>query len=236
MSNDNNKATLDYAVPDAATLAKRGTDMLATAKSYVITCHEAREAAAADLQQCKAIYNELEAQRLEITRPLDKAKAGVMNLFRGPLGYLEQAETILKRACITWDNEQKRLERERQAEAAKVADEQRKRLQDEAAKAKAVGNTETAHAITQAAALVTAAPVARSTTKIAGESTRELWSAEVFDLVELARAVGEGRASPEMLLPNMPVLNAQARSLKATLDIPGVRAKSDQSLASRAAA
>jgi hypothetical protein len=226
--------TIVVAQPEPQLLAQ-ASDMLQIAKSYEVTCSEMRESASDDLKRVKALAKDLDEQRKRITRPLDEAKSRVMELFRAPLSYLEQAEAALKRACLTWDKEQDRLQRQREIEAQRKADEERKRLAAAAEKEKAAGNTETAHAINQAAQFVTPIPVQREQPKIAGEQHREVWRAELLDLVELARAVADGKASPENLLPNMPVLNSQARALKGSLAIPGVRAVSEQVLASRAA-
>lgn len=210
-------------------------NMLALAQSYAIDCTEMREAAGEDLKRVKALAKEVEEQRKDITGPLDLAKKRVMDLFRRPTEFLERAESTIKRACLAWDGEQDRKRREAEAEAARKADEERKRLAAEAAKQAAAGNTETAHAITQAAQMVAPIPVAIERPKIAGESTRDVWRAELTDLVALARAVGNGQASPECLLPNMPVLNGQARALKGSLQLPGVKAVCEKVLSSRAA-
>jgi len=219
----------------APELLASAEDMLAVAQSYRIDCSEMRVAAAEDLKRVKALAKDLDAQRRSITKPLDEAKARVMDLFRRPVEFLERAESTIKRACLTWDAEEDFKRRAAEAEAARRADEERKRLQAEAKKAAAEGQTETAHAISQAAQFVAPAPVAQERPKIAGEATRETWHAEVDDIVALARAVAEGQVSPENILPNMPVLNQQARALKGSLAIPGVRAVSERNLATRAA-
>jgi hypothetical protein len=48
----------------------------------------------------------------------------------------------------------------------------------------------------------------------------------VVNIRDLCRAVVEGKASPECVMANMPVLNKMAVALKQTLNIPGVRAVS----------
>ena len=208
MNESSQSQTITVGSPDPAALA-RASEMLQVAKGYSITCVEMREAASEDLKRCKGIAKDLTEKRVAITRPLDEAKARVMDLFRAPLAYLEQAEAALKRACLQWDQEQDRIRREAEAEANRKADEERKRLAEAAAKEKAAGNAETAHAIEQAAQFVAPIPVAATTTKIAGESTREVWSAETYDVMALCRAIGEGLASPELITPNMTALKAR---------------------------
>lgn len=219
----------------APELLANAEDMLAVANSYRIDCIEMRVAASEDLKRVKGLAKDLDTQRKSITRPLDEAKARVMDLFRKPAEYLERAEQTIKRACLAWDGEQDRIRRAAEAEAARRADEERRRLQEQAKQAEAEGKPETAHAIAQAAQFVAPVPVQQERQKIAGEATRELWHAEVDDIVALARAVADGKVSPENLLPNMPVLNQQARALKGSLAIPGVRAVSERVLGARAA-
>lgn len=210
-------------------------NLLDVAKSYVIDCTEMRVAAADDLKRVKALAKDLDEQRKEITVPLDLAKKRVMDLFRKPAEFLATAEATLKRACLTWDDEQEKKRREAEREAARKADEEKRRLEAEAKKAEAAGQIETAHAIKEAAAFVAPAPVAPEAPKIAGEATREVWRAQCDDIVALARAVADGVVSPENIVPNIPVLNQQARALKGSLAIPGVKAVCERVLAARAA-
>lgn len=209
--------------------------MLQLAKGYSITCPEMREAASEDLKRVKALYKDVEQQRKDITNPLDIAKKRVMDLFRGPLQFLESAEATLKRACIAYDDEQERQRRNAEAEAARKADQERQRLAKLAEAERQAGNAEAAHVIAEAATMVAPIPVVSEKPKISGESTRDTWHAEVEDLVALAKAVAEGKVSPENLLPNMPVLNQQARALKQSLAIPGVKSVCERVLAARAA-
>lgn len=216
-------------------LLKQAEDMLALAGSYAITCREMRVAAAEDLKRVKGLQRAIEEQRKEITGPINLGLKRVNDLFRKPAQWLDEAEAALKSICRRWDDEQDRIQRAAEAEAARKADEERRRLADVAKAEAAKGNAETAHAIAQAAQMVAPIPVAVSAPKIEGESTREIWRAEVVDLVALCRAIGEGKAAPEMILPNQTVLNGMARSLKGSLSVAGVRAVSEKILASRAA-
>ncbi len=69
------------------------------------------------------------------------------------------------------------------------------------------------------------APVAAPTfNRVKGLGHRENWCAEVTDLWSLVKAVAKNKALLPLLEANLPALNAQARSLKTALQIPGVRA------------
>ena len=64
------------------------------------------------LKEAKARGKALEEKRVEITRPILTAKAGVDNLFKPLIGLYEQAETILKSKIAEYAN---RREQERRA-------------------------------------------------------------------------------------------------------------------------
>lgn len=109
--------------------------MLVAARSYVIDCPDMYEAAADDLKAVKAKFRELDAKRKEIVEPLNKAVKAVNDLFRPPLDYLTEAESVLKGALLTYDQEQeakRKAEQERQ-EALAHAEQARLRAEAEAA-------------------------------------------------------------------------------------------------------
>lgn len=60
--------------------------------------------------------------------------------------------------------------------------------------------------------------------RINGLSPLETWSAEVDSLLELVKAVAEGRAPLVSLEANTKFLNQQAKSLKEEFNIPGCKA------------
>ena len=68
---------------------------------------------------------------------------------------------------------------------------------------------------------------------VSGVAFRTTWHAEVLDLELLVLACATGKAPLALLLPNMVTLNAQARSLKKEMNIPGVRAVPDEGVAAR---
>lgn len=68
---------------------------------------------------------------------------------------------------------------------------------------------------------------------VSGFSKRTNWSAQVTDFPALVKAVAEGKAPMECLLPNDTVLNSLARAAKSSLDLPGVKSTSTQSRTQR---
>ncbi len=185
---------------------------------------------AADLRKTvKEMSKTIEEARKRITTPLDAAKKAVMDLFRGPAEKLEIAEKKINSAMITYTTEQERIQREQEEKLRRQAEaeERRKReaFEERARKATEAGKTGKAEELRQKAAevQVVAPTLAPTVQKVAGLSFRENWSAEVTDLKALVKAVAEGKAPLNFLIPNSTTLNAQARATKDSLPFSGVK-------------
>lgn len=138
---------------------------------------------------------------------------------------LVEAERIAKAQLVEWDQAQ---ERERRAEQARIQEalrrqDEEQRLNDAIA-LEAAGETAEAEALIEMPIAPVAVAVAPTTPKVSGIAYRETWSAKVTDLSALARYVAANPQFANLLSANMPALNAQARSLKGALSIPGVEA------------
>jgi len=135
------------------------------------------------------------------------------------------------------DEEQERLRQEAlKAEAARRKEEEDRKTQ-EAADLEAAGLQEEAQALVDEViedigkpVEVYVPPPETAKVKLDGASIRETWSAQVTDLRALCRAVADGKAPLAYIEANMTALNAQARSLKKELNIPGVKSVSSQSM------
>jgi hypothetical protein len=62
-------------------------------------------------------------------------------------------------------------------------------------------------------------------------SARELWSAEVTDLEALVKYVATRPELSNLLQPNMPAINALARSMRSALRIPGIQVQNSTNIA-----
>lgn len=231
---------LSINTPAASTLTGPATALLQEVADMIIDGPAMYQYGADELQSIKRKANALDAQRREITDPLDQAKKRVMDLYRGPLELLAQAESMLKRKMIGYTQQ---VERERQAEQARleeIARKEREKIEAQARKAEEKGKTEKAETLRAEAQSIPVAVVLPSAApKIAGQSIRKNYSANVRDFGALVCFIAgvEKLARPDLLglaLPNMPALNAQARSLKMAMQLPGVEAVEEQVLASRA--
>ena len=159
------KGALQYDASIAITLTGQAQRALAGAEEFTIDSDEMLEVAGDDLRRVMGLKKSVEDQRTSITGPLNQAVKAVNDLFRAPAQYLQQAETRLKGAMLTYQQEQQRkadearrkaeaearAERDRQAaiqreqEAkAREASAAAERAQREAAQALAKGNAEAA--------------------------------------------------------------------------------------------
>jgi len=203
------------------------------ARSMEVTDQPSYDAAAEFLKSIKAMRKRVAnfmdpligSIRDSLNKVLDKKKEVEAPLI--------QAELFLKDRLIAYAEIKKEKEREAQAKAeaefAKREDERKLREAIEAEKAgakpKAVERILT-QPTTSPAPLVT--PTLQ---QASGISVREVWSAEVTSFMQLVQAVAQGKVPILALTANTTFLNSQARSLKGTMNIPGVRAVCNKSMA-----
>lgn len=155
-----------------------------------------------------------------------------------------EAERAAREAAAREQERLRALARQAEEEARARADALRRQAEEAdaqaaaalLAKAEAVEDQafEQASELIEQAAMVPAQAVAvPPAPKLEGSSIREVWSAEVVDLMELVRAVVAGKVPLAAVEPNMKVLNAQAKSLKGQMDYPGVRSVCERTMASK---
>jgi hypothetical protein len=154
---------------------------------------------------------------------------------------LTEAERIIKAALVAYNTEQERLRRIEQERLEREA----KAKADEEALARAAAMeqegrdfgdpalVEEAHQLLteQLAAPPPPVAVARTTPTVAGIVHRTTWSARVVDLIALVKFVAANPSHIGLLQANQAALNAQARSLKAAMRLPGVQAVPTQDVA-----
>jgi hypothetical protein len=159
---------------------------------------------------------------------------GILDKLKEGTDPLDSAERQIKNALLTWDDQQRRLQEERQREAQRKAEEE-----EEARRAQLAFELEEADAPEEeieqvvSAPIVAVAPPVETYQKASGISRRENWVCEVIDLKKLAKAVGAGKVPVDYILPNMTALNARAKADKSTMDVPGCKAKDNPIIAGR---
>jgi hypothetical protein len=243
--------------PETIQLLQQAATETGTAKTLEIRTAGDMVIASDQLQRLKGIARQIEDQRKAITKPLDDAKKSVMDYVKKPLDALTQVETALKDgilACQKHLDDERRLEEAREEQRARKA---REDLEARAEKHEESGRVEQADALREQATMTVAMPSAVvATPKLAGVTNVTNYSAEVDNLQDLVLAVAFGiladkfedadalymamlkgaRKAPPLaaLAADSKYLNTQAKALKETFVMPGVRLVKTDSLAARA--
>lgn len=233
MSTESNLVALTVPRPDEA-LFKRSEQLLVYATARQIVSSEAAIAVGEDLKSIKSLAREIEDKRTSITGPINQALKEVNAFFKPAQEWLTQAERTLKGKLLEFQAEQDRIARELQVRADEQARKEREKLEAQASKAESKGKGERAEELREQAQSKLAPIVSSAAPKISGISTRETWKAEVTDKMAFVKHIIEAR--PDLIalvLIDQSALNAQARSLKDALNLPGVKAVKETILAAR---
>ncbi len=233
------------AVPESVAIARPDPALIQSAEQFLavarasygeITTAEQCEAAGEDLKSIKTRQRQLEDARTSITKPLLDAQRAVNNLFRGPQETLAEAERIIKRGILAYQETEERKRREAEAAAAEALRKEREKLQAQAARAESSGKVEKAEALrTTAATLPDRMQFAPTAPRVSGLSSKSTWRAELIDKPAFVKYVAEHQEWLHLLDVNTTALNGLARSQKSALAIPGVRVEEEKQLAARAA-
>jgi hypothetical protein len=180
---------LQVSHPDQA-LFKSAINALNTAKAYEIDSADMRDLAARELTKIKTLQKDVDTKRKGITAPIDAAKKAVMDLFRAPTEYLEQAEVLLKGSIQRFDRAEEQRRIAEQAVLEEAARQERARLEQEAAARDAASRAEAAE-IQRKADEAAAAGKAEDAARLASEaqSRVEQGAAEVTMLQQTAMLV-----------------------------------------------
>jgi hypothetical protein len=227
-----NTTTLTLQQPDQAAMARTADSALAMVESFEVNDATTYELAADELTTIKRKASQLDDQRKAITKPLDDAKKAVMDLFRGPLDLLTRAEGILKGKMLTYQQEEQRKATEARLSAERAAQEERKRLEAEAAQLVAAGRHGEAVVKQAVAEMIVAAPVAvAEAPKVSGVAVRTSVDFEVVDLVQLVQHVAQHPELVGLLTVDSVKLRGYVRGLGTACNLPGVRVFEKASLA-----
>jgi len=249
-------------VSNAPQILKESKTILHNAKAIVISTQPAYLESDVVLKKVKAKISELDAQRKEITGPLDKAKAAVMALFKPPITLLQEAEGIIKTAQIGYLDEQERIRQEKEEKLRRQADEERRKKEAQEAewRRKEEEARREAEALAKKAAIETnakkRAEAEAAAAKAQAEADKAAAKAEeraveaativapTVALVEVAKGsavvtrwfaeITDIALVPrEYMLPNMKLLDGLATKMKDQVKIPGVAFKSERGISSR---
>lgn len=212
-------------------IEKEALESIEKARSITVRTQEQYEEAAVLLKLVKERQKKVKESFDPIVDKAHKAHKEAVAQRDKLLNPLLNAEKDYKRLMINYDNqkeaeakaEQDRLQKLADAEAAK----QKKILDEKIARAEASGKLEKAEAFQaqkETIIPIQAPVIAAQINNPSGVSYRDNWSAEVIDVNLLPS---------EYMLPNLPMLNAIAKSTKGSIKISGVKFNCEKVLSSR---
>lgn len=206
-----------------------------------ISSHEDYMVVADALKEVKEFEKRVESWFKPLVEKAHAAWKGLTERRRETLAPAKAWEAECKSGLAEWDTEQERIRQEEQrrleAEARKAEEE--RRMAEAAAleqEALAEGDESKLAEAEQLIAEPIETPVVsvpKTTPKVAGIQYREQWSAQVVNQQQLVSYVAQNPQFTNLVQPNMPALNALARSLKGKLKIPGVKAVGTKAVAAR---
>ena len=183
----------------------------------------------------------LEDKRLSLVGPLTAVVKEINALFKAPRDRIDEIIQIGRKkmnrfaqAQVALEAEKKRIEREEAAaerkEAEDLAAALRKKAGQEAAVVADVVIEEAEKKVEKAAK---PAKVATTRGRESSVIISKTWKAEVIDLLEVAKAVADGKLPTHVIEPNMTALNDIAREKKDPGTIHGIRFFEDVSTSVR---
>lgn len=223
-----------YITPTALNVVSEAKTLSQTVKTLTITNNKEHQNSGEFLKKIKSISNTMQDRRKEITAPLDESKKRVMDFFRGPLDELSEAERILKRAILTYQQEQARIaeEERKKAEARAKAEEEKKRkiLEERAIKAEVEGKESKAEALREQALDVYVPTVVKAPVleKVQGISTKKVWKANIVDINKIPQNVYIN--DEKVTAAIQAILNKLATATKGAMPIEGVEFYQEESL------
>lgn len=165
-------------------------------------------------RKIKGRIKELDEKRKSLTAPLDVCKRNIMAMFNPIIERLEQGIKNLDAGVIAYDEAQQEKAQIAQARADEEARKAREKAEARAKELEAQGKTEKAQVMQDKADNIIAPIITASAPKIAGQSIREMWYAEVIDFKTL---------SDDYKLPNQQALDKIAQSTQGKISITGVK-------------
>lgn len=212
--------------PQVQEVTSTGAAVIAQVRGMKIVSTEGYEQGSSLLLRIKAALKSLEEARTRITAPLNASLREVNAQAKGKAAPLEEAERIIKRAMGDYQIEQERIAREQQRKLDEEAAKERTRLQEIADRAAASGQETKAERFAERAATVVAPVVQAVAPKVAGIKTRDVARYKIVNAALLPR---------EYLMADEKKIGAIVRALKTEANIAGVEVWLEKEIAAGAA-
>lgn len=202
-------------------------------KDLVVNDKESCQYAADIIRDAKVRGKRLDEWRKKITRPMDEAKKAVMDLFRPAQDAMADVEKIIKPKIAKYNADLERERARKLAEAEEKARKEREELEELAALAAETGDNDAAIDFSFQADSVVAEVPAFADEKISGVSIRKTWVGDVYDIVELCKAIGDGRIPPGVIDVKQSEINKLANAWGTERDFAGIKFTQKCSVVSR---
>ena len=194
--------------------------MLEVYQDYKIISAPAYTVAGDDFKKVNRKMKELTDMRLSMTRPLDNSKSKIMAFFKKPIDILEQIKRNISLCMSAFQSEQQRKARAEEERLRKLAEVEARELERRAGKVKSEEKRE--QLLQQAEETKNITPVvAVEVPKVQGVATRTSWKYEIIDEKLIPR---------NFLKVDEVKLGQVVRATKGTLQIPGVKIYSEESI------
>lgn len=210
---------------DVKALTARTADLAENYDDYAVATAEEFQGGAEHLRIIKSMQKELETQEKAITKPMNDAKAAVINFFRPFKTRLAIAESAVKRGLTSWKSEQDRIAREKQREVDELARKERVELEKQSREADEKGRPARAANLEDRAAEHVAPIVESEAPKTEGVSFRKIWK---------FRITNESKIPREYLKVDTTKIGGVVRALKGDASIAGVEIYSEDVPAAKA--
>jgi len=225
---------LALTIPDETTLLRRAQATLDFAQTIVIDSPIMFEIAADELKVVKAAADRFEKGRKELVGPLNEVVKTINGRYKPAGEFFAQAETIIKRAMLTYQQAEQRKADEDRMERERAAQAERDRLAAEAKALDAEGREGEAFVKRETAAMVVASPVQTPAPPTAkGISTSSTIDFEVVDILALVKHVAQNPELIGLVIADSVRLRAFVKGLGMACALPGVRVFVKQNIVSR---
>lgn len=193
-------------------------------KEYLCLDRAAFTFGAAQLRDVMDLKKELEAKRVSVTKPLNDVLGIINGWFKPPMAKLKTAEDGYKLGMAQFEQAEQARIRKEEAEARRIADEQRAELERRAVKAAEQGKVEKAEELIERAVAVVPEAPATAPLKASGIGFGEQWEFEIIDAAQVPR---------EFCKVDEAKIGQYVRAMKVDAKITGVRVFSRPKVSAR---
>lgn len=194
----------------------------------------------ASFQEACDFRIDINKERTKRFEKLDPIRVKLYSAYKEYKGLMDEVISPFDESLKVIDQNIAKHHRKREQEAEAEMERQRKAAQKAAddariaaaMEAQSAGEIERAEAILEKPTLV-ATPRIAEPEKPKGMAFKTTWKVDpIVNLKLLIKSVADGKTPLECVIANMTVLNQMARALKGNLNIPGVKAIEESSIAS----